>query len=346
VKRAEELLARQRDLVQRLAVPQFRRYVGISTALHRANVHVSDSHEVDERTRQVMDGPQPEMYAAHLESVARGAYLYQVTEDMCMVVQHAASALAELDRFHRDEEPTGCGMVYFERPMPIAEVRGRTMLGHWLIWGPAYDGDYEGAGTAMYWLNDTLDEADDVAQDALAEYDRTERRELYEMLGRWGPIGCDFAVDGMRMGPPILHPDAEVQAQMIAAGTISSDATNTARYAKALFFLLGQTLVATHEPHLRRTAARASRRMNLPGRVTVIDLRRSEGSRRDGESNVEWAHRWIVRGHPAWRKCSEDNPHAEPYEKGWRVRVYIAPFEKGPENKPLVVTDKLYRLRR
>jgi hypothetical protein len=341
VRTAEELLARQRDLVGRLAGQwQFRRYVGVATALHTADVHV-DHDELDEDARRLVDGPAPEGFAAHLESVTRAAYLYQVTEDMCLVVQHTAASLDQLDRFDHDEVPTGCGMVYFERPLPIAEIRGRRMLGHWLVWGPAREPRAGVAGTGMYWFNDSDDEPDDVAQQELRE-DGGHRR----ITGRWSPIGADFAVDGMRMGPPTIHPDAAVAARLIAGGSPVSDGTNTTRYAKALFLLLNQTLVATHEPHLRRTALRTARRMNLPGKVTVIDLRRSEGSRRPGESTVEWAHRWIVRGHLAWRQCSAEHPFAQEYEKGWRVRVYVSAYEKGPDNKPLVVTDKLMRLRR
>lgn len=82
---------------------------------------------------------------------------------------------------------------------------------------------------------------------------------------------------------------------------------------------------------VRRRAARAF--MAHRSNVTVIQLRRQ----RDFLSNnhepqiVEWNHRWIVRGH--WR--NQWHPSLQTHRQRW-----IFPHIKGPEDQPLLVTDK------
>jgi hypothetical protein len=116
------------------------------------------------------------------------------------------------------------------------------------------------------------------------------------------------------------------------------DNENWVRTIIAIFNLMGQTVTDTREVDVDRHTAKRARRMNLPGRVTIIHLRRMEGSRSDHESDVEWQHRWVVRGH--WRNQRYGEHLAEV------KRIWIAPFVKGPEDKPLVVTDKVYSLDR
>jgi hypothetical protein len=66
--------------------------------------------------------------------------------------------------------------------------------------------------------------------------------------------------------------------------------------------------------------------------VKIIELRTlKRPGCPDGESDIEWTHRWIVRGH--WRE--QWIPSRNAHEPRW-----IAPYVKGPEDKPLVVADK------
>lgn len=79
---------------------------------------------------------------------------------------------------------------------------------------------------------------------------------------------------------------------------------------------------------LPRQARRAAERAGKPlPKVIVVRLRRVYQESQAGESEVEWQHRWMVRGH--WRRQ-------------WYARtkehklIYIAPFIKGPEGKPFL----------
>jgi hypothetical protein len=74
--------------------------------------------------------------ADKVKGILPAAHTYRVTHDMTLLVEHAASGLDDLDRFDHSLAPTGCGFVSFDRPIPIHDQRGKTMLMHYLVWGP------------------------------------------------------------------------------------------------------------------------------------------------------------------------------------------------------------------
>jgi hypothetical protein len=77
----------------------------------------------------------------------------------------------------------------------------------------------------------------------------------------------------------------------------------------------------------------------VPSGVRVVQLRRSEpNSRLDVRTHqpVDWSCRWIVGGH--WRN--------QPYKDSTKL-IYIMPYVKGPEDKPLrVPTHTVYQVSR
>lgn len=103
-------------------------------------------------------------------------------------------------------------------------------------------------------------------------------------------------------------------------------------------WLLVQQKVAVRRP---ATADRAGRRRwerntNRPlPEVTIIELRRpvqTSTEDRGDHGFVDWSHRWIVDGH--WR----NQWHAKTEE---HVPTWIAPYVKGPDDKPLVVKKRI-----
>lgn len=98
---------------------------------------------------------------------------------------------------------------------------------------------------------------------------------------------------------------------------------------------LGHRLTRFDEPV---TAGRGERRRihrDLPG-LRVLNL--STGAtvaRTEGSGSVEWQRRWMVRGH--WR--------LQPYgpQKSLRKPIWIDPYVKGPEDKPLDVRPTVWR---
>lgn len=110
------------------------------------------------------------------------------------------------------------------------------------------------------------------------------------------------------------------------------------KYLMALWLLSQQRVTVLSGARPARGLRRTAERLKLPSTVLVIRLRRPNPRHYDGEPNVvEWSHRWIVSGH--WRRIWS--------EKENRMKlVWITPYVKGPEDKPLIVKDRFYRFER
>lgn len=113
------------------------------------------------------------------------------------------------------------------------------------------------------------------------------------------------------------------------------------------FFLAGcawlqQRIITMGSGHIERHRRKQLARENnvqLPSDVKVVQLRRTESQPHQHNENgdaVDWSCRWIVNGH--WRN--------QPY-KDKRELIYIMPYVKGPEDKPLKVpTHTVYAVNR
>lgn len=338
---ASQILDMQVDFVSRMQDdPRFRKYV---YGCHDATATTMDADGVSVYAPK----PVPSGYSAFvgqrlakaLETVVHAAYAYRVTEDMCSLVEWAASQLDGSDRFSLDMVPTGCGIVRFDKPLPLKDVRGRTMLIHWAMWGPIGAAGVDTFGrqvpTLGMWFWNDLDAPDEVAT---IDFARHGREETLALCGRWGFVGSEVAVAGQKVGTQMTDISEETAARILAEGDIPSEFTNPLRYMMALWMLLDQTITDVSEEHVRNGSRKQAIRKGIPGRVSVVQLRRIAGARSAGESLVEWSHRWIVRGHWKWQPCGEGRKS--------RVRIWINPYVKGPEDKPLVQTEKVYSLQR
>jgi hypothetical protein len=101
----------------------------------------------------------------------------------------------------------------------------------------------------------------------------------------------------------------------------------------AMWRLMQQTITDVRTEAVDRPLRKAARKRNMKSdEVSVIALRKRKYIDGEGESNIEWSHRWLVRGH--WRK----QPCKTNGEPDTRV-IWIHPHIKGPEDKPLLVGD-------
>lgn len=109
------------------------------------------------------------------------------------------------------------------------------------------------------------------------------------------------------------------------------------RKAWAFILLVNQKLVR----HMAERPSRAARRRSgLPPDETVIvvTLRRLKRQDEDeGQGDIEYSHRWLVQGH--WR--NQWYPSEQRH-----VPKFIATYVKGPEDKPLVIKDRIFRVSR
>lgn len=276
---------------------------------------------------------------------------YYVEPDMTDLVIGASLGLDETDAFRYDELPTECGFAYFEKPLVLTDIRGVDLYVNGLLWFSSSMYDTQAGvtkyGTIMMLLNDHDSTPDGIAKRLMAGEKTMMDYEIYRAtMGRWGLIGFEMLWDGAKIGPPIVEADQIKHAEMIEQGLIPESFTNIRRQIHTFWLMLGQTVTSVTDEEAPRPYARRARRMNLPQRVTVIRLRRHERKGDGvGETAVEWSHKWWSRGHWAWRHCSEQHPMAEPDGKGgWHVRVYVRGSIKGPADKPLKITSKIYAL--
>lgn len=343
------VLDAQAEMLDRLGGRAFARALQTMVAHH-----VSRDPLYDERTTQrAIDAQAPAIEM--LKGTLKTAYAYRVTPDMCQMVEYAAAQLDGTDQFDPSLAPTGCGIVRFESGLRVTDIRGKTMLIHWLIWGPGQFrvGSRVDQGTCLWQFNDT-EEPDEVQEHLISQIaaDRGETEEqawtwYRRAMGHWATVGIEVVVPGQRMGPALWDPSEEQTAAVRAEGFEPVPGTNSLRLVHALWLLMNQTVARVEPEEMNRPLRRRMAKAQIPGRVSVIKLRREEGPPREpGESGVEWSHRWPVRGHWAWRTCSEHHPQAQPYKGGWGVRVWINPYLKGPADKPLVLTEKVYSLER
>jgi hypothetical protein len=343
----EQVLDMQADLLYYTEQKMFQEITaGIIGSAHGARVAGLAGRGA---AREAMYTPKEDIVAHMMARVmpnhVRTSYAYRVTPDMCSLVEFAASQLDETDEFDRHLAPTGCGLVRFEKALPMHDARGKLMKIHWMLWGPATvevvkHGKVEAIpGIAVSWFNDHFEDPDDYASEILAVGDTPDfRKKVIAAVGRWGFIGCDVLEQGRLIGAPLSPLSPGEAAAILADGDNPSPHTNTHRYIHALWLMLNQTITKTEDEYVRKTALKRAQRIGLPGRVTVITLRRTAGSRNQGESLVEWSHRWVVRGHWRWQ------PHGPQLSE--KRRIWIAPHVKGPESKPLIVSDKVYNLSR
>lgn len=283
------------------------------------------------------------------------AECFHVNKDMTALVQFAATQLDQTDRFHKLMLPTRSGLVRFEGGIPWTDVRGKQLRLSWAAWGPIlaqpsgpsrHDVGEPDEHTHFWMWNDQLTEPDEIAEDCFRDFSEDRIRGLF---GRWGFMGGEYIAEGQRLGPAMRIPGEEKMAEVLSEGDVPHEYTNPVRLMHALWMLLGQTVTRAEVEIPDRARRKRAERAGIPARVTVVQLRNIESGRSEGESLVEWQHRWVVRGHPAWRHCGPNHPLAEehPDRPGeYRCRVWIAPYTKGPDGAPLIITDKVYALHR
>lgn len=333
--RPDLLLDARADLVRRLGGEQFQDYL-------RTAVNWGGNDAAQWRSSQW------DMALETVRTSAAYAEVFRVTEPMSHIVEALADGMSGIEHVpRRDEIYSYNGLVFFERPLPVTDVRGNRMLVHWLTWSPVNVGSRPDVsreeepgepGFLISLWNDLQIEPDEVMREQPAESIAYHLR----VLGRWAPMGLDVTTVDARVGPAWTSPDEATVERLVADGVppevAQRGSTNTLRYVVALWTLMNQTLTDLREERPRKRKRFGPQRMPQRESITVITLRRRASDPDHDPSSVEWQHRWLVRGHPRQQRYGPHN--------AWVKSIWIAPHIKGPEGRPLVVTRKIYDVRR
>jgi hypothetical protein len=267
-----------------------------------------------------------------------------VSDDVMSLWEKAAETF-KLEKLTRTDLVVPSGFALFPRPFEIIDIHGKRVAYRALGWLPisqrdTYDWD-QGAEGQGVWLtllsnvNDIDDYWEEEAGDAIlggekigVSMDGKTLREISLAMGEEWTI----------MHASVMMFDADLSTGIIdhSQGTpVPPDkvdqATSMYSHIQCFWRLMSQ-LVMTPEPLPRQARRQRAQRIDT---VKVLKLRRYR-HRMDHEGDgpgIEYTHRWVVEGH--WRN-QPYGPKDDPYYK----QIWIAPYVKGPDDKPLVVKKR------
>lgn len=139
----------------------------------------------------------------------------------------------------------------------------------------------------------------------------------------------------LRVGFPKFHACAVAPSGPEGESSVLEDLLLSGRGLKSMWTIMGQKLARLSDEPVDRATRRQLERSRSAVKlnpVRVVMLRREQTYRMDGEKPrpgaVERFHRWMVSGH--WR--NQWLPRTKSHRHQW-----IAPYVKGPEDKPLIL---------
>lgn len=113
---------------------------------------------------------------------------------------------------------------------------------------------------------------------------------------------------------------------------------NPHRLLLALFRVANQKLAGRVGHRANRPLLRRLKKFSFPSEVIEILLRKHLAPKSEGAGEDEpvlWSHRWVVNGH--WRRQYYPSTNSHDW-------VYVDSYVKGPEEAPLILKDKVFKV--
>ena len=271
-----------------------------------------------------------------------------VTSEM-MDLLEAAWPKWESEVFREEDVFIPYGFVYLARPVVIKDVRGLGVAHRAIAWQPAIrDEDSKPATYVSTWSN-----MDDLEDEYMQHETPEHVAKLRAFFGQamalnyatpmlYGMTPAQMLTEGFEAraaaydqgttplpqratpsGIPFEIPDAGGPDEIYhATGQLL-------QFLQCLWRLLGQRVAVGFSERPPRAQRRRLKDKFEEKYVTVIKLRRPRrpAGEDDEHHPVDWSHRWYVEGHWRW----------QPYKDGTVKQIWISPYIKGPEDKPLVI---------
>lgn len=272
---------------------------------------------------------------------------YWVSKAMTELVEQAAKKM-NAESLYETSLPSRSGFIWFDKLVHSYDVNLQAVNVRAVMWAPVtmriQGTSNEVSGVILSLYSDTREFGEDELlrklRDEKPDYIRNMPRLLLLHMRPW-VFGEDFMVD-------------EKAARLTATELLGEDppeewVSQMAYMTRFMFsfWKLVQMPIAVHEKHHPDRAS--SRRMarggiTLPNEeINVVLLRKTRPKAKnndDGEGDqdaIEWSHRWLVDGFWRWQWY----PTRERHEQIW-----ISPYIKGPEDRPLIIKDKVYAWKR
>lgn len=297
---------------------------------------------IHQESRELMD----ELYAAEYSRLLDLDPIY-VSEDMCEVVEAARESFHPEPLLETDLLTTH-GFLFFARPFLVPDRFERPTSIQAASWTLIYSAkDEEEKLDAAQAFNGLVRQdgvyraMEEVATNkglesfgiALTLYAKTDPERLH------GGVLLDYEQGGW---PPVVpmhltpwYFGMSFDGNEWDEAGVPTGAEWWWRTIQSSFRLMQQRLA--HKGFYRpdRATRRAGKKLGIPDEreVVVVRLRREQPDQPavEGVKDVEWTHRWIVSGH--WRN--------QPYpSEGIYRQIWISPYVKGPEDKPLIVRPR------
>jgi hypothetical protein len=239
-----------------------------------------------------------------------------VSPEMCEIVQHARESFQPEPVLAQDFI-TQTGFVYFEQPLYMSDRHGHTVSMGAMSWCPfVIQEEPQSSGMALAIYSSAHADKD--------EFSQTHQEYLKQGVPPLMPLL--FSIVPFNEG---------IEGDLYDLDGSYTGADEWWRTMQVALRLMQQRIADRYEERLPRPDRRRLQRAGSAIEdVLVIRLRRPAVKHHEGESEPqEWTHRWMVDGHWRW----------QPYADGVKRQIWIAPFVKGPEDKPLVIKRRYYK---
>lgn len=292
-----------------------------------------------------------------LSTQLEAAYSYYVDPRMHELITAASESMPQ-EELRVGDLPTDVGFLVIPGGVGTMDVRGALLKFHAVLW-VSYGGHVH-----VYWLTDKTDMTDGANNSMHARlpeetWQRVPRLTLaHKSLLTYGKalpttvgpkylVPPEIAIQVKRQQNPDgttslawFIPDKGMDAeQMKDTFEIGEGTEPASRWLLTVWRLMQQTVTNVTEEQAPRQLRKQLEKKNLDSKVSVIALRH-KSARGEGDSDIEWSHRWLVRGHWRNQPCKDENGE-------WTTRmVWIHPHVKGPDDKPLLVREHVYNLTR
>lgn len=312
----------------------WRRYI----SAHVENISAGWLH--DRSSRYGLEAMVPSAQGfKHMVEDTVSADICWMSHEMMDLVQHAMATFDSTEPMRYEDAFIPHGLLVLPEPWYSADVHGKTMAQRMFLWRMVehgcvivseddeamrytYDLNAEGKTHPVLRIT-TLSHIDD-ADDYTAEQEWL----IKQLRAKGWPWGV---VHTTTIPLKLIHRTSDTRGE-------GDHKAGWLAFWRVVQKLMGERIVTSERRKPARAARREAQRFGFdPGAPRVIELRRHSSHDADPEgervSNVEWTHRWIVRGH--WRQ--QWYPAQQRHKQIW-----IGAYEKGPDDLPLVIRERVW----